>query len=407
MAGRRPGGPEVWVTLVRPARRTAWSIRSASSEGAAWARSGDSSTWSSARWYTAKWWRSVIGRRSSTTTSTGPRTERSQAPSSLALDTVAERQTKVTLAGREDEHLLPHPAPVGVLEVVDLVEDDRAPSRCSRSEPASSMLRRTSVVMTTIGGSRPDGGVAGQEPDLFLAVGDAQVAELLVGERLERRRVEDLRPLGERAGGSRTRRPGSSPNRWGPRRGPSCPSRGRRTPRAGTGRAGSGAPRGSAAGAAPRRPSSVRRRSPLNARAACRWRWRGSRRTTSGTSRTSIESGSALGVKIADRSVSPMIAQRHACSSWAGVSTPASWRPTRTTGNSKVSPNRNIMSRIRLRYSLGERIWCRLGPPTCRRNVERVREDDVGQRAAGEEQHHRDERRRAPRSASRSGAARG
>ena len=29
----------------------------------------------------------------------------------------------------------------------------------------------------------------------------------------------------------------------------------------------------------------------------------------------------------------------------------------------------NIMSRIRLRYWLGERIWCRLGPPTWRRNA--------------------------------------
>ena len=102
----------------------------------------------------------------------------------------------------------------------------------------------------------------------------------------------------------------------------------------------------------------------LNVREASRCRWTGSRRTTSGTARTSMDSGSPLGVKTAASNVMRMTAQRHQSSSLAGVTTPASCRATRTTGNSNVSPKSTIMSRIRLRYWFGLRICLRLGPPT-------------------------------------------
>ena len=53
----------------------------------------------------------------------------SQAPNSSALDTVADRHTNTTSGAVQDDHLLPHRPPVGVLEVVDLVQHDQAQAR--------------------------------------------------------------------------------------------------------------------------------------------------------------------------------------------------------------------------------------------------------------------------------------
>ena len=46
-----------------------------------------------------------------------------------ALPMVAESATKRTADGRQDEHLFPHSPAKGVLEVVNLVEDDEAEVR--------------------------------------------------------------------------------------------------------------------------------------------------------------------------------------------------------------------------------------------------------------------------------------
>jgi hypothetical protein len=53
-----------------------------------------------------------------------------------------------------------------------------------------------------------------------------------------------------------------------------------------------------------------------------------------------MEKGSELGVKTAATTVMRMTAQRHERRSRAGVTTRASSKDTRTTGNSKVMPNR-------------------------------------------------------------------
>ena len=96
-----------------------------------------------------------------------------------------------------DDHLFPHRPPVGVLEVVDLVEDDVA-------EPVERRRGGVDHVAQDLGGHdhhrrfAVDRVVAGEEPDPGGAVGPDQVAVLLVRQRLERRRVEDLAPLGQR-----------------------------------------------------------------------------------------------------------------------------------------------------------------------------------------------------------------
>ena len=74
-------------------------MRCVSSDCAPCEMSGPSIVVGSLRSWTEKWCRRVIGRRTSTTTSTGPLIERSHAPSSFALLTVADRQTNVTLGG--------------------------------------------------------------------------------------------------------------------------------------------------------------------------------------------------------------------------------------------------------------------------------------------------------------------
>ena len=56
----------------------------------------------------------------------GPRTVVIQSASSSAFDTVADRHTSAHRGRQVDDHLLPHRAAVGVLEVVDLVEHDEA-----------------------------------------------------------------------------------------------------------------------------------------------------------------------------------------------------------------------------------------------------------------------------------------
>ena len=99
---------------------------------------------------------------------------------------------------REDEHLLPDPAAVGVLEEVDLVEHDDA-------EPVQLRRAGEQHVAQHLGrhhddrGAGPDRDVPGQQADRALAVLLAEVGELLVRERLERRRVEGLAVRGARA----------------------------------------------------------------------------------------------------------------------------------------------------------------------------------------------------------------
>jgi hypothetical protein len=96
-----------------------------------------------------------------------------------------------------DDHLLPHRAPVGVLEVVDLVEDDVA-------QPLEGGRGAVDHVAQHLGGHHHhrrlavDGVVAGEKPDPARSVGPDEVAVLLVGQGLERRRVERLASLRQR-----------------------------------------------------------------------------------------------------------------------------------------------------------------------------------------------------------------
>ena len=93
------------------------------------------------------------------------------------------------VGGQVDDHLLPHRAAIGVLQVVDLVEHD---------QPEAVERRRAGVdhVAQHLGGHHHHGGVAvdrvvtGEQPDLSRPVAFAEVAELLVRQRLERRGVE-------------------------------------------------------------------------------------------------------------------------------------------------------------------------------------------------------------------------
>ena len=73
----------------------------------------------------------------------------------------------------------------------------------------------------------------------------------------------------------------------------------------------------------------------------------------SGMAMAIIEKGSELGVTTpATTTISTMAHRRHE-ESFFGVSTPAISRETRSTGNSKVSPNTVIRSTMRLRYLVG------------------------------------------------------
>ena len=104
---------------------------------------------------------------------------------------------KGELGWREHEYLLPHASPVGVLEVVHLVQDDRG-------EAAQEVRAGEQHVAQHFGGHDhhwgvgPLGGVPGEQSDHGLAVGGDELGVLLVGERLERGGVEGLGPGSER-----------------------------------------------------------------------------------------------------------------------------------------------------------------------------------------------------------------
>ncbi len=99
--------------------------------------------------------------------------------------------------GQVDDHLFPHGAAGSVGQVVHLVHHD---------EPQSEERPRPGVqhVAQHLGGHHHDrsvavdGVVAGQEADVLGAVPPGEVSELLVGERLDRRRVEALAAVGQR-----------------------------------------------------------------------------------------------------------------------------------------------------------------------------------------------------------------
>jgi hypothetical protein len=110
------------------------------------------------------------------------------------------RQAHQPHLGRQvDDDLLPHRAPVGVLEVVHLVEDDVL-------QPPQGRRRGVDHVAQDLGGHHHRGGlavdgvVAGEQPDVGGAVASDQVAVLLVRQRLDGRRVEGLAAGGEGVG---------------------------------------------------------------------------------------------------------------------------------------------------------------------------------------------------------------
>jgi len=88
---------------IPPGRAAALATRRSRSRpagsGLPWRSTGTSSTCRVPRSASATWLTSSTGRARSTTTSVGPRTEAIQAPSCSALDTVADRQTKLTPGG--------------------------------------------------------------------------------------------------------------------------------------------------------------------------------------------------------------------------------------------------------------------------------------------------------------------
>ena len=92
-----------------------------------------------------------------------------------------------------DDHLLPHRAAEPVGEVVDLVHDDVA-------EPHEGRRGRIHHVAEHLGGHDDDRrlavdrGVTGEQADVAGAVAADEVGVLLVGEGLDRRRVERLSP---------------------------------------------------------------------------------------------------------------------------------------------------------------------------------------------------------------------
>ena len=217
------------------------------------------------------------------------------------------RQAHERDVGRgQDQDLLPDAAAVGVLEEVHLVEDDDAEAlelgRAREQHVAQHLGRHDD---DRRGG--PDRHVAGEEPDGVVAVLGAQVRELLVRQRLERRRVEGLAPRGARdvdAVGGDERLAGARRARS---RAPSCPGRARRVPRPGRDRGGSRRTRRTRRG--PLGPSLPEQLPDADGREV---------EAMSGIMSSSIESGSPVGVKTAARTVMMMTAGRHHLSSWAG-----------------------------------------------------------------------------------------
>ncbi len=102
------------------------------------------------------------------------------------------------LGGREHEDLLPHATPIRVLEEVHLVEDHRVQGleqiRTGQEHVAQDLGRHDDHRSPG-----PDRAVAGQQPDVLLAVGGYELGELLVRKRLEGCRVEGLAPGGQGA----------------------------------------------------------------------------------------------------------------------------------------------------------------------------------------------------------------
>ncbi len=118
--------------------------------------------------------------------------DRAQPPAELVGVVDGGRQAhEADLGWRQDEDLLPHAAPVPVLNEVDLVEHDRV-------EPLQQVRAGQQHVAQDLGRHDHDrrsgaqGRVAGQEPDVLLAVGRSQFAVLLVRQGLEGRGVEGL-----------------------------------------------------------------------------------------------------------------------------------------------------------------------------------------------------------------------
>ncbi len=117
---------------------------------------------------------------------------RAQPPTQLARVVDRRREAhEADLGRRHDQDLLPHPAPVGVLNEVDLVEDHGVQSL---QEVGAGQKH----VAQHLGGHHDDGRprphrrVSRQQPHVVLAVRGHQLAVLLVRQGLERRRVERL-----------------------------------------------------------------------------------------------------------------------------------------------------------------------------------------------------------------------
>ena len=121
---------------------------------------------------------------------------RSSRRSPPTLATVADSATRPASLRRIDDDLLPHRPAALVAHVVAFVEHHRLQPR----QPAG-----VEHVAEDLGGHHQDGrarvdlDVAGEDADLIGAELAAEVGELLVGQRLERRGVGEAPPMGERA----------------------------------------------------------------------------------------------------------------------------------------------------------------------------------------------------------------
>ena len=228
----RPPAPATASGPSRPcrARRTAWSMRRPSppgspvrrAAGAAAAsprpRAGARRSGGAGRWAAAR----------STITAVSPAHRAQPAPELVGVVHGGRQADEADLGRGQDEDLLPHAAAVRVLDEVDLVEDDGVQALeqvgAGQEHVAQDLGRHDDDRRP-----RAHGRVAGQQPDVVLAVGGDQLAVLLVGERLERRRVEGLAPCAPGPGGRRRPPPASCPIRSAPRRGPSGRRRGQRS----------------------------------------------------------------------------------------------------------------------------------------------------------------------------------
>ena len=92
--------------------------------------------------------------------------------------------------GQVDQHLLPHGAPLGVVEEVDLVDDHRG--EVVQPLPHQQHVAQDLRGHDAQGGLVPDHLIAGDQAHLLLAERRHVVAVLLVAQRLDRRRVDHL-----------------------------------------------------------------------------------------------------------------------------------------------------------------------------------------------------------------------